>query len=453
MYRVKFNTIQINLFSIIVVLLLVLLFSACSTLIIQKEKEISIPKPRAQIIDRNGKILAVKSINYEGIVFKRHYPYKEIATHVIGYATKNDDIYRGKTGVEKEYNALLQASKTVKLTIDIELQQYISSLFKDLSGSVIVMNVNGEILSMSSFPEYDSNIFIDGISKRKWERLTQDSKEPFVNKSINALYNPGLTIAPALGLHYISSNELGKDFHVNCKSSFIVGKHTFMCAAKHAKVDVAKAIREGCSDYFYKGATILGISDISQTLKRYGLSRQTGIDLPREFHGLVPSKEWKKKKYHKPWYIGETLNASIGQGELLVTPLQMTRLTALLATGKLPEPHLIEHNQVYKNVLNRQELKKLPIIQQAMYEVCHNSKGKLTPYIDTKVTIATEQGFAQTMEGKSHSWIISYAPYEKAQYIVTVLLEHDSSGGKENAKIVSKIYDKLINLNYLKGNQ
>ena len=389
----------------------------------------SMHKNENAIIERNAKIVAI----YDKSIQKYHYPYKKTASQTlvsIARTTKN---------------------KSLKLTIDIELQKYISSLFKDLSGSVIVMNVDGEILSMSSFPEYDANIFTDGISRKKWKSLVEDPRKPFINKNINNLYPPGSTIAPALGLHYISSQKLKKDFHVNCESSFKVGKHTFICPTKHGYIDVTKAIREGCNDYFYKGAATLGITDISKTLKRYGLGEQTGIDLPREFHGLVPSKEWKKKKYNKPWYIGETLNTSIGQGELLVTPLQMTQLIALIATGKLPTPHLVQKIAVLKDVLNAKELDNLPIIQKAMYEVCNHPKGKLTPYMNSRIKVAAEQGFSQTMKEKPHSWVVSYAPYTKPQYIVTVFIEYDESSGIEGAKIVSKIYDKLMKLNYIKG--
>jgi penicillin-binding protein 2 len=410
--------------NILIFILSSLFFVSCGSISL-----CSIHKNENVIIDRNSRTVAV----FDKITQKYYYPYKKAASQTlvaIARTTKN---------------------KSLKSTIDIELQKYISSLFKDLSGSVIVMNVDGEILSMSSFPEYDANIFTDGISKKKWKILVEDPRKPFVNKNINALYPPGSTIAPALGLHYISSQKLKKDFHVNCESSFKVGKHTFICPTKHGYTDVTKAIREGCNDYFYKGAAKLGITDISITLKRYGLGKQTGIDLPREFHGLVPSKEWKKKKYNKPWYIGETLNTSIGQGQLLVTPLQMTQLIALIATGKLPTPHVIQKRVDLKDVLNEQELDNLPIIQKAMYEVCNHPKGRLTPYINSKVKIAAAQGFSQTMQGKAHSWIVSYAPYKNPRYIVTVFIEHDKSSGIEGDEIVSKIYDKLIKLNYIKG--
>ena len=410
--------------SILIFILSSLFFVSCGNISLY-----SIHKNENVIIDRNSRTVAV----FDKTIQKYHYPYKKAASQTlisIARTTKN---------------------KSLKLTIDIELQKYISSLFKDLSGSLIVMNVNGEILSMSSFPEYDANIFTDGIFKKKWKSLVEDPRKPFVNKNINALYPPGSTITPALGLHYISSQKLKKDFHVNCESSFKVGKHTFICPTKHGYTDVTKAIREGCNDYFYKGAAKLGITDISTTLKRYGLGKQTGIDLPREFHGLIPSKEWKKKKYNKPWYIGETLNTSIGQGELLVTPLQMTQLTALVATGKLPTPHLVQKTAVLKDVLNSKEIDNLPIIQKAMYEMCNHPKGKLSTYINSKVKIAATQGFSQTIKGKAHSWTVSYAPYKNPQYIVTVLIEHDTSSGVEGAKIVSKIYDKLMKLNYIKG--
>lgn len=444
---------------------------------------------------------------------KRHYPYNEIASHSIGYvarASKSDVEdeellgligYTGKTGVEKYYNTYLQGlagkreikvnannqeveelsveraaeDRKLILNIDIELQKYISSLFEGKAGAVVVMGVDGAILAAGSFPEYDLNTFVSGISSETWEKLSTSLDKPFTNKLIHGLYPPGSTIKTGLGLLYITSPEIGPNWNVYCTASMPLGSRVFRCWKKdgHGSVDIKKAIRESCDDFFYKGSLKLGIEKMSEGLTRYGLGRKTGVDLPNEFIGTVPSREWKRKKHNQPWYIGETVNTSIGQGDFLTTPLQMTRFTALMATGKLPYPsyaNMLGLQQVkprYEEILDENELKKLPTIQRAMYEVCNSPGGTGLSYVSSKVKIAGKTGTAQVvgilqniknrqheheMEyyTRSHAWFTTYGPYENPQYVVTVLIEHGGHGGAATGKIVSNIYDKLLELGYIK---
>ena len=212
---------------------------------------------------------------------------------------------------------------------------------------------------------------------------------------------------------------------------------------------------------------------MSDGFKRYGLAQKTGIDLPNEFVGVVPSREWKKNRYNKIWSIGETANMSIGQGDFLTTPLQIAQQTALMATGKLPTPHLAHMigEELYtpepKEVLSEAELKKLPKIQNAMYEVCNAPHGTAKNYLHSKVTIAGKTGTAQVVAikqdikkrelehemayySRSHAWFTSYGPYKNPQYIVMAMIEHGGHGGHAAGGIVSDIYDKLLELEYIK---
>jgi penicillin-binding protein 2 len=212
---------------------------------------------------------------------------------------------------------------------------------------------------------------------------------------------------------------------------------------------------------------------MSAGLKRYGLSAKTGIDLPNEFIGVVPSREWKLKKYNKIWSIGETANMSIGQGDFLVTPLQIAQQTAFIATGRLPIPHLaheingIKYEDKYENVLNEKEKEQLPIIQKAMYQVCNNPKGTATSYLHSKVILAGKTGTAQVVAikqdikkrklehemsyyNRSHAWFTSYGPYNNPKYVVMVMVEHGGHGGHAAGAIVSDIYNKLLELEYIK---
>ena len=445
---------------------------------------------------------------------KRYYPYKEIASHIIGYVSranrrdiKNDKLvefigYVGKTGIEKYYNSYLQGDlgyrkikvnannqeikeleytnaiedKKLSLSIDIELQKYIALQFKGKVGAIVVMDVNGSILSAGSFPNYDLNIFVSGMSHKMYNKLSSSLDHPFTNKIISGLYPPGSSIKTGLGLVYITT-KIDENWNVNCKASMPLGGRIFRCWKKrgHHKTNIVKAIRESCDDYFYKGSLVVGNKIMSDGLRKYGLGKKTGIDLPNEFLGVVPSREWKRKKYNKSWNIGETVNTSIGQGDFLVTPIQIAQLTALMATGKLPIPHLaykigtVPYTSQLMDVLNKNELKKLPIIQKAMFQVCNHPKGTATHYLSSKVEIAGKTGTAQVIAikqdikkrllehemsyyNRSHAWFASYGPYKKPQYVVLAMVEHGGHGGQAAGKIVSNIYNKLLELNYIKKN-
>ncbi len=443
---------------------------------------------------------------------KRYYPYKNVGAHIIGYVSRANrkDIdkdpmleligYTGKTGLEKYYNGYLQGTpgnrkikvnannqeieeleyesadedRKLTLSIDIELQKYISKLFKKNVGTAIVMSVDGSILAAGSFPNYDLNIFVSGMSYDMYNNLSSSLDHPFTNKLINGLYPPGSSIKPSLGLLYITT-DLNERWKVNCKSHMPLGKRVYRCWKKkgHGVTDIRKAIRESCDDYFYKGSLILGNQKMSDGFLRYGLGKKTGIDLPNEFIGIVPSREWKRKKYNQNWNIGETVNTSIGQGDFLVTPMQIAQQTALLATGKLPTPHLAkkigseEYKSEFENVLTKKELKKLPIIQKAMYEVCNYPTGTATHYLHSKVKLAGKTGTAQVVAIKqdiekrklehemayyrrSHAWFTTYGPYKNPQYVVLVMVEHGGHGGHAAGGIVSDIYNKLLELDYIK---
>ncbi|MDY0116523.1 MAG: penicillin-binding protein 2 [Sulfurimonadaceae bacterium] len=442
---------------------------------------------------------------------KRYYPYNEIGAHSIGYVSRANkkDIegdklleligYTGKTGIEKFYNTYLQGkagSREIKvnannqeieelfyepsiedskltLHMDIELQKYISSLFQKKAGAVVVMNLNGAILAASSFPEYNLNTFVSGISHDEWNRFANSLETPFTNKVINGLYPPGSTIKIGLGLLYITT-DLDEHWSVDCKASLPLGGRVFRCWKKqgHGTTEIKKAIRESCDDYFYKGSLIVGNKKMSEGLIRYGLGQKTGVDLPNEFIGIVPSRDWKRTKYNKSWNIGETVNMSIGQGDFLTTPLQIAQHTALIASGKLPTPHFAKligtqhFEPIIQDVLTDDEKKKLPIIQRSMYEVCNYPKGTATQYLNSRVTIAGKTGTAQVvgilqdiekrdleheMEyyTRSHAWFTSYGPYKNPQYVVMVMVEHGGHGGASAGGIVSKIYDKLLELDYI----
>ena len=446
--------------------------------------------------------------------YLRKYPYKYFLSNILGYVSKanENDIKRnnvikftqisGKRGIERYYDDILQGdlgekkvlvnaknhilkvlsykkpkSHILTLSIDKDLQKFIYNLLtkEKKRGAVIVMRTDGEILSLVSTPSYDNNLFVTGISYKKWNELSHNIYNPLLNKPVSGLYPPGSTIKPSEALIAIASGKWNPWKKIECPGYIIIGNRKFRDwrAWGHGKTDVFKAIKESVDTYFYKVGLTLGIDYIASHLKKMGFGKKTGIDLPNEKRGIVPTKEWKAKKYHQPWFIGETLNASIGQGYFLVTPIQVAVNTALIATGKLPKPFIvmkIDNNltkPILKDVLSKKEKKYLWMIRKGMWEVCNAPGGTATRHIHTKIIIAGKTGTAQVYSipqevkkrkkedelayfHRSHAWLTTFGPYKNPQFVVTVLIEHGGHGGSAAGDIVSKIYNYLVDKGYIK---
>ena len=436
---------------------------------------------------------------------KRYYPQKEVASHIIGYVGKASKIdilnnelssYNGiigKNGLEKFYNVKLQGEmgykdvkvnalnqeieilnekqpsidNNIKITLDVKLQKYIQEIFTGKSGAVVVMDArNGEILTAASFPEFDNNIFARGISVKEWNEMRNDFNHPFTNKIINGLYPPGSVIKMGVALAFLE-NGLKDNFTVNCSGSLTIGNRNFRCwkSSGHGVVTFRRAISESCDDFFYKGSLKIGINKISQTLDKLGFGQQSGVDQINEFFGVNPNKEWKEKKYNQPWYVGETVITSIGQGNMLVTPIQMARYTSYIATGKLPKPHFYKANYEEPKELDF-PVEYLDIMRKGMYDVSYSATGTASKHINSQITIASKTGTAQVVSipqsekvrmkeselqyfQRSHAWITTYGPFKNPQYVVTVLEEHGGHGGEAAGEITSKIYNKLYELGYI----
>ena len=444
---------------------------------------------------------------------KRYYPYDNLASHVIGYVAKanlKDEEenpiakltgFIGRTGIEKYYNSVLEGQKGVKrtkvtafnkeieeidkilpkssdikLSLDLELQQYIAKLFGKKSGAVIVMNTKtGKILSAGSFPEYNLNQFVSGISSKEWKKLSSDFNHPFTNKLINGLYPPGSVVKMGVALAFLETGLVTPYTNYYCNGSMELGGRNFRCWKDkgHGKTNLRKAIRESCDDYFYKGSLKVGINQIAPVLRNLGFATKTGVDLPFEFVGSVPGRFWKMQKYQQPWYQGETLITSIGQGYFLATPLQVAKHTALLANGYGVTPHFIQSiggldvSYEKEDILTPTQKKNLPLIRKAMREVISHPRGTGRWYIRSKVDIAGKTGTAQVVGipqsekkrmkehelayyHRSHAWFTTYGPYKNPQYVVTAMVEHGGHGGAAAGKMISKIYDKLLEMGYIK---
>lgn len=436
---------------------------------------------------------------------KREYLYKEVAAHILGYVGKvnQKDIEKdpmnkyfnrmGRTGVEKYYDNILRGElgfeevkvnslyqkvkildfkkpvkKDIQLTIDIKLQEFIHEQFKNKAGAAIVMDVhNGEILAAGSFPEFDNNIFVNGISHEEWKQIQEDFDHPFTNKLINGLYPPGSVMKMGVSLAFLE-NGVSPSFNVFCTGAMELGSRQFRCwkTTGHGKTGFIKALRESCDDFFYKGSLQVGINNISKTLDRFGIGQKTGIDLPGEFIGINPNKAWKEKTQNIPWYVGETLVSSIGQGFMNVTPLQIARYTGAMAVNKLQRPHLLKDDSLIESIDTNIQKSHLKIIQNGMYQVANSPGGTAKNYIKSKVKIAAKTGTAQVIGipqsekvrmkeheleyyQRSQAWLTTYAPFDEPRYAVTVLVEHGGHGGSAAGPMTGKIYDKLVELGYI----
>ncbi len=467
-----------------------------------------------KVIASFSKISQRENIEIE-IASKRHYPHGSLASHIIGYVGKSntqdieEDIvaklvgFSGKTGIEKYYNTTLQGTKGEKktkvtafnqeieqisktlplsndiiLSLDLELQEYIMSLFGTDSGAVIVMNAkNGEILAAASFPEYDLNKFVNGISRDEWVVLANDLNHPFTNKLVNGLYPPGSVIKMGIGLAMLNTGIITPSMLFESTGTMELGGRVFRDWKKegHGMISYVRAIRESCDDYFYKASLKTGIDNIAPFMNKLGFAHKTGIDLPREFIGTVPSREWKRERFGKGWSQGETLISSIGQGYFLVTPMQVARYTAFLATGNGVTPHFLQkiNNGVVDfpidpTIVSENEKRFLKITREGMYEVANVPGGTALRHVNVAAPfkIAAKTGTAQVVSisqtekkrmkeedmeyyQRSHAWLTTFGPYEDPQYVVTILVEHGSHGGSEGGPIASKIFDKLYELGYI----
>ncbi|RAX54671.1 penicillin-binding protein 2 [Helicobacter sp. 16-1353] len=447
---------------------------------------------------------------------KRFYPNGALASHVVGYIgaanekeIANDESLRfiglvGKTGLEKYYNDFLQGElgyiktkvdvlhRTVEvidkisvnkrhdmtLGIDIELQKQLDIAFKDKAGAAIIMDAhNGEILAAGSYPEYNLNYFINGMSKEQWDELINSLNNPFLNKMINGTYPPGSVVKMGVGLSFLEYGDINERTVVETPAFIEVGGRRFRdwTHKGHGSSDLIKAIRRSVDVYFYKLSQKIGDEKMAKTLKTMGFGEITGVDLPNESNGILPTKEWKLANRGEPWFIGDTITTSIGQGLFLTTPMQIARYTALIATSKLPTPHFVkklgdeEVEFIPKDVLSDFQKSKLSSLALGMYQVCNSEDG--TAYRVTRnspVTLACKTGTAQVvgipqdiisripekqMEyyHRSHAWMTAFLPYKNPKYVITILVEHGGSAGEATGAILTALSKKLLELGYVGG--
>ena len=229
-----------------------------------------------------------------------------------------------------------QSGKNFKTTLDLEVQQYVSELLKNLAASVCVMDIyNGDIISMVSSPTYDPNAFVHGVDKAYWNTLIKDEKKPLINKAISGLYPPGSTIKTLVALSALENKIISPSNTFQCTGKIELFGEKFHCWKKkgHGIMNMKTAIKRSCDVYFYEVARKLGVDRLSETAKKFGLGRRVFNSFSEERSGVVPNTSWKKKYIGQNWYLGETLHSGIGQGYYQSTPIQLCLMTAQIANG------------------------------------------------------------------------------------------------------------------------
>ncbi len=450
----------------------------------------------------------------------RHYPQGELASHAIGYVARiNEDELTtldasryaatkniGKTGVERSYEDELHGEvgyqrvetnaagrivdvlertlpvpgKNLYLTLDARVQMVAEQAFGDNDGALVAINpTNGEVIAFVSKPTYDPNLFVNGIDTKTYNALNKSPNRPLFNRALQGQYPPGSTIKPFMGLAGLEYKVIAPSTEINCPGYYTLKNddHKYRDWKRwgHGETDLTKAIVQSCDVYFYDLAMSLKIDRIDDFLGRFGVGRPTGIDLRGEESGLLPSREWKQRARHLPWFPGETLITGIGQGFTLVTPLQLAEMTAELGSrGKRYTPHIVRgmvepgetklviHQAAPQNIIKLNNSQNWETIIHAMTQVVfglHGTARRISQ--DLKYKIAGKTGTAQVYgmkqdeEGdddlskipkklRDHALFIAFAPADAPKIAVAVVVEHGGHGGSTAAPIARKVMDAYL---------
>ncbi|MBK8091478.1 MAG: hypothetical protein IPK32_05670 [Verrucomicrobiaceae bacterium] len=418
-------------------------------------------KLRGRILDRHGKVLA--ETTQEKV---RNYPLKALAAQVLGYTGKtkwNDPTPIGCTGLEKQYDADLNAGKDITLSLDARLQAITTRAMLDSGynrGAAVVLDPRtGEILAMVSLPNYDPNDFIPGISHSDWEIINEDKDNPLLNRGVSR-FAPGSIYKPFTGLAGIAAGVGDQKF--TCNGSVKYGSSEMQCWIKrqsgggHGELNLADALTTSCSCFFYQYGNAAGIDQIEKMGKKIGLGSRYGI-CEGESDGILPTPAWMKEyRPNEKWSEGYTANTAIGQGMVLVTPLQMAVLAATIANGgRVPEPSLQPKNgkNTWRADLTAEGLPEVQIeqLRAGMRQVVHSEKGTGKAAQSDKAIIAGKTGTAQNwrrIDGKNvednHTWFIGFAPYDKPTLAFAILKNGGKSGGADCAPIAKIIVEEAL---------
>ena len=494
---------------------------------------------KSRLSDQQVALFSVNQHKFPGVFIdarlKRYYPFAELTTHNIGYVARinqknlkklqrenKSENYAatreiGKLGIERYYEDMLHGEighqeveinnqgrvirtldftppvpgKDLTLTLDIELQMIAKRALSGKRGAIVALDPrDGGILAMYSNPSYDGNLFVHGISSKNYNKLLQSKDLPLINRSVQG-YPPASTVKPFYALLGLDENVVTSESKLWDPGWYqlkgIKNKSRDWKPWGHGWVNLSKAIEESCNVYFYDLAFKLGITKMSNMLEKFGFGDYTGIDIHEESRAILPSVGWKRARYNKSWYTGETLSVGIGQSYLTATPLQLAQATSILVNkGQVKIPHLLKatsqtqlvavnNNDKFEKVITTQEIpvdEKPPIVlkQEKHWDIVLDAMHKTaqrfgatayTPFKGTKYDVAGKTGSAQvasikqdekydakkTKENKrDNAMFISFAPYENPEIVVVVAIENVAKGGGASnaAPVARQIMDQYF---------
>lgn len=449
---------------------------------------------------------------------ERNYPLGSVASHVIGYVGRIDKkdlkklnkeeysgtTHTGKSGIEKFYESRLHgkagyelteidahgepqlildekspiAGEDLFLTLDLELQLKAEELLEEYNGAMVAIDPrNGEVLAMASVPTYDPNLFVNGISYANYNALRDDPNRPLYNRALQGAYPPGSTIKPFAAFAGLNAGVVTPSSNIYAKGFYQIpgNRHKFRCWKKagHGHISLNRAIYQSCDVYFYDLAFRMGIKKYSAAMKRFGFGKKTGIDLPHEHAALMPTSEWKRKRYNQFWYPGDTVNVGIGQGYFTATPLQLAHATATLSTkGHGFRPHLLRSTRISRNLPEKLlSVERLaPIgssksrywddVINGMTNVVHGAHGTARRAgLGAKYRFAGKTGTAQvfgiaqnkTYNAKKlakklhdHSLFVAFAPVKNPRIALAIVAENAGGGSKVAAPMARILLDTYL---------
>jgi penicillin-binding protein 2 len=351
------------------------------------------------------------------------------------------------------------------LTIDLKLQKAAEAAFGEQAGAAVALDVNsGEVLAFVSNPSFDPALFAGRLPAETWNSYLTDKRHPLENKALKGQYPPGSTFKIITALAGLEEGLIDEDTTVTCTGSYKFGNRSFGCWNRkgHGTVNLRKALRESCDVYFYRLGERLGVDKLAFYATKFGLGKPLGIGLENEKAGLMPTKAWKEKKYGKKWLSGETLSVAIGQGYVLTTPLQLAAMTAEVATeGTVYAPHLVKRvvspegkvlQEFHPAVVRRESLRgeTWRAVKRGLFAVVNEPGGTAAVARLYEVKVAGKTGTSQVVklrdrrggipyQYRDHALFVAFAPFEKPEIAVAVVVEHGEHGGSAAAPIAGKI--------------
>jgi penicillin-binding protein 2 len=440
---------------------------------------------------------------------RRLYPRNGFAANLIGYVGEvsddmlNDPRYAyyepgdvvGKSGVEQTYDSLLRGQdgsqdiivdshgrevgilgrepavpgQGLKLTIDLDVQRAAEAAMGDRNGAIIAINPHtGAVLALVSRPAFDPNDFSVRVSRDEWNKLITDPRHPLLDKAIQAQLAPGSTFKIIMSLAGLENN-VAQDLKVNCTGGATFYGRFFACDKRHGLVDILHAIPMSCDTYYYTLAERLGIEKIAYWAHKVGIGQKTGIDLPGEVSGTMPSEEWKLKTFHEKWYAGEVISVGIGQGAVAISPVQLVRAIAGIASGGvLKRPHVVEPDQLpaeYRQAIydsypgsGDATIPISPAVWETITDgmaLTTNSGTAAASHLEN-IDFAGKTGTAQVVNHsagmkslgtgaeRANAWFVGIAPRRNPDIAVVVLVEHGGWGAEASAPLAARVIEAFV---------